>query len=71
MDQNSSKMDHQNGQNQSKIDQFNQNGPKRSSFMMDFIIFDGFWSISDLLINILIENGSKSFKNGSKSIKNG
>ena len=44
-------------QNQSKIDQFNQNGQKRSSFLTDCVIFDGLRSIFKLLINILIQNG--------------
>ena len=51
MDQNPSKID----QNQSQIDQFNQNGGEK------IVIFDRFRSIFNLLIDILIKNGSKSF----------
>ena len=71
-----SKMD----KNQSKVDQFNQNGQKRYSFlMMDFVIFSWIWPIFDgfchftLLINIFIEinqNQSKMDWNSSKLDQN-
>ena len=55
MDWNSSKMDWNSSimdqnplkcQNQLKIDPFNQIGPKRLLFSMDFIVFYGFWPLS-------------------------
>ena len=41
---------------------------KSIDFLMDLVIFKGFWFIFNLLINILIKNGSKSIKNWLNSI---
>ena len=46
-------------QNQSKIDQFNLDDQKRTSFLMNFVIFNEIRYIFDLLSDILIENQTK------------